>query len=229
MLFTFAGYDSDPSGDSSDPNADIIKLTVSEDILSVSLKQTPVPAESTSPLTYNIWVDTNGDPEPDTETYSTDIFEYVAHFKWYSFNGQWFNESYLRAFRYYIDDSGTSHEGNWYWNKQLEQWENTENEQEIATVSNNVISFDVSEAINREQPLGSGVVIQAVANGGAGLVILDLAPDSGWIDEFDDTYIYSPPNHDTFFTSLLSEFLFSIILAILSLSSLNQLSKKQIK
>lgn len=203
IVFTSAGVTTDPTGDSADPNVDIIEVEVSEDILRISLAQTPVITESTSPLTYNIWVDTNGDPEPDTDTYSHEVFEYVAHFKWYSSGGQWFNDSYLWAFRYYIDESGTKHEGNWYWNKELTQWEPTENDQQIATVNANKISFDITEAINREQPLGSGIVIQAVANAGTGLVVQDIAPNTGWVDEFDDTYVYHPPSEDNTTTSNL--------------------------
>ncbi|MHA1867084.1 MAG: hypothetical protein ACTSXD_03395 [Candidatus Heimdallarchaeaceae archaeon] len=214
-----AGYGYDPQGDCENVNCDIIKLEVSEDILAISLVQTPKLNESDALIFfYNIWVDTSGeDYSPDTETWDPDheLYEYLAHFKWYYTNGEWLNESYLIAFNYYIDDEGEKQEGVYYWNEELNKWQTENPEQYIAKANNATISFDVTGAIYREEPLGTGVVIQAVANAGSGLTIDDIAPNNGWIDEFDN--LCEPPSKNTTntpidFTVVLGALVFSFVL-----------------
>lgn len=214
-LLLQAGWQNDSVGDSENPNCDIIKLEVSEEVLQITLTQTPILNESESLMYfYNIWVDTSGeDLPPDTETWDPnhELYEYVAHFDWRYTNDQWFNSSYLMAFNYYIDEHGKKHEGTYYWNEAQSKWQIEQPEKGIAKVGNNTIQFDVCGAIYREQPLGTGVVIRAVANAGSGLTVLDIAPNSGWVDEFDN--MCQPPPNDTSKTAVdLSWLMLSLLI-----------------
>ena len=193
------GWQNDPLGDSPNPNCDIIKLEITEEELQITLAQTPILNESESvAYFYNIWVDTSGgEYYPDTKTWDPDheLYDYVAHFDWHYTNGQWHNDSYLLAFNFYIDEQGTKHEGTFYWNSILSKWQKDQPDQGVVIVNNNTIIFDINGAINREEPLGTGVVIRAVANAGSGLKIMDIAPNNGWVDEFDN--LCKPPSDNT--------------------------------
>ena len=221
VSITLGGWRTDTTGDSDDPYTDIVKLEISQTILKITLDEAPVLDEAEATIyTYNIWVDTsNEDTNPDTETWDPDheIYEYLAHFKWYYSSGQWYNDSYLWAYNYYTDESYNQHEGRWYWDKQASSWSSTEVDQEIAIISGNTISFNVDGAIYREEPLGSGNVVQGVANAGSNLYIDDIAPNSGWVDEFDNMCGPQPTGSNTTNPLPNISFLFSIVfLAIIA-------------
>ena len=57
---------------------------------------------------------------------------------------------------------------------------------EVGEVIGNTIVWDVTGAIYREQPIGTGYVVQGVATAAFGLVVRDRALESGWVDEFDN-------------------------------------------
>ncbi|NHJ06096.1 MAG: hypothetical protein EAX90_14815 [Candidatus Heimdallarchaeota archaeon] len=192
ITFTFAGWKNDTIGDADAPMVDITKLEVTEDLLKITLNgQINLSEVPGIAITYNIWVDTSaGAYDPDTETWDPDhtLYEYVAHFDYFKSGGVWYNHSYIWAFRYYLDSSaGTKHEGQWWWDKAQNKWVDSDPQQQIAIVSGNTISFDITNAIFREEPLGTGVVVQGVANSGFGIVD-DIAPNTGagWVDEFDN-------------------------------------------
>ncbi|MHA1198643.1 MAG: hypothetical protein ACTSQF_04750 [Candidatus Heimdallarchaeaceae archaeon] len=125
------------------------------------------------------------DTTPDTTTWSTDVFEYLAHFdcRW---NGSlWLNNSYIQAFRFYLtEDGGTKNNGNFYWDGN--SWEGSDPDLNLAVISGNNITFNIDGAIYREVQIGTGYVVQCVANAGSFGSIEDIAPNSGWVDEFDN-------------------------------------------
>ncbi|MEA2070531.1 MAG: hypothetical protein U9O98_04500 [Asgard group archaeon] len=199
---SLAGYRNDTVGDAPDPMADITKLEVTEDLLKLTLNGAFNLTNTTYvSLTYNIYVDTSGgEYDPDTTNWDPDheLYEYIAHFDYTKSGGNWFNHSYLWAPNYYIDEGGTKHEGSWWWDKTLNQWVESDPGQQIASIGTKTISFDISDAIQREEPLGSGVVIRAVANSGLNLYVEDIAPNNGsrlWVDEFDN--MCNPPGTGT--------------------------------
>ncbi len=191
----YAGWQSDTVGDAADIYFDITKLTVSKASVTITLNENPYSNNSGDTWKfYNIWVDTGmSDTTPDTTTWSTDVFEYLAHFdcRW---NGSlWLNNSYIQAFRFYLtEDGGTKHNGNFYWDGN--SWEDLDPDLDLAVISGNNITFDIDGAIYREVPIGTGYVVQAVANAGSLGSIEDIAPNSGWVDEFDNMCEYPSSN-----------------------------------
>lgn len=187
----YAGWQTDTVGDAADTYFDITKLTISKQSLTITLNENPYYNNSGDTWKfYNIWIDTSmHDTYPDTTTWSTDVFEYVAHFdcRW---NGSlWLNNSYIQAFRYYLTaDGGTKTNGNFYWDGN--NWVGSDPDLNLAVISSTNITFDVDGAIYREQPLGTGYVVQGVANAGSFGSIEDIAPNSGWVDEFDNQCEY---------------------------------------
>lgn len=198
----YAGWGSDTVGDASTTYFDITKLTVSKSELTITLSENPYDNNTGHTWKfYNIWVDTSmHDTNPDTTTWSSDVFEYHAHFdcRW---NGSlWLNNSYIQAFRYYLTSDGSAKvNGHYYWDGN--SWEGSDPELDVAIVSGYNITFDVEGAIYREQPLGTGYVVQAVANSGPLSPVDDIAPNYGWVDEFDNMCVY-PSDTDPDFTNL---------------------------
>ena len=189
----YAGWGSDTVGDASTPYFDITKLTVSKLELTITLNENPyINNTGHTWKFYNVWVDTSLSTNPDTSTWSTDVFEYHAHFdcRW---NGSlWLNNSYIQAFRYYLTADGSAKvNGNYYWDGN--SWEGSDPDLDVGIVSGNNISFEIEGAIFREQPLGTGYVVQAVANAGPLSPIDDIAPNNGWVDEFDNQCEYPDP------------------------------------
>ena len=194
------GYLSDTYGDADSDivYCDITRINVTQDVYSIQVAENPViNSTQTVRLDYNMWIDTSGEDEyPDTTTWSTDVYEYVAHMTCRSVSDEWINESYLMATRYYLtENAGTKTNGTFYWNKNTSSWQETNPNQEIAIIDGNIVRWNVSGAIFREQLLGTGtdIGIQAVANAAYALVVRDHAPDLGWCDEFIN--ISSLPNY----------------------------------
>lgn len=206
ISFGFAGYKTDPVGDTTVQGVDITRVDISKKELKITLAEAPVLNEGeTTIFTYNLWIDTsNEDPNPDTTTWSSEVYEYIAHFKYYYTGGQWRNESYLKANRYYLtSDGGEKQEGSFWWNANTKSWQNSDPAIDFAEVIGSTITFDTEGALYREQPLGTGYVIQGVANAGADLVIEDIGPNSGWVDEFDGEYIPPTTNDSDDTTAVL--------------------------
>ncbi|MHA1628902.1 MAG: hypothetical protein ACTSXO_01875 [Candidatus Heimdallarchaeota archaeon] len=192
---TFAGWQTDPSGDVSYPYMDITKLTISKSTLQIELAANPYYNDSNQNLwrNYNIWIDTsNEDDYPDTTNWSQEIYEYNVHFTCRYSGGQWLNTSYLWAFWYYLtQDGGSRITGSYFWDGN--SWVSSDPGIDLAVVSGNTITFDIEGAIFREQPLGTGYVIQGVASTFfPGLQ--DIAPNTGWVDEFDNMCVKPSSN-----------------------------------
>ncbi len=192
---TYAGWETDAIGDVSQSYFDITNMTISKTVLQLSLADEPYYNDSgvNNWRFYNIWIDTSmHDTNPDTETWSTDVYEYLAHFdcRW---NGdQWINNSYISAFRYYLTSDGSAKvEGTFYWDGN--NWVGSDPDLDVADISGNDITFDIDGAIHREHPLGTGYVIQGVANT-SNFTTVDIAPNNGWVDEFDNLYTIPPTN-----------------------------------
>ena len=195
---TYAGWETDPAGDASSSYLDITNMTISKSELEITLAENPYYNDSSSNTWrfYNIWIDTSmEDTNPDTETWSTDVYEYVAHFDCRWVTDHWVNNSYINAFRYYRTSDGSDKvEGAFYWDG--DSWEDSDPDIDVAVVSGNKISFDIDGAIHRRSPLGTGDVVQGVANtANISLTVVDIAPNSGWVDEFDNMCV-EPGNGD---------------------------------
>ena len=195
---TYAGWETDPVGDASSTYLDITNMTISKSTLKLSLADNPYYNDSSSNTWrfYNIWIDTSmEDTNPDTETWNDTVYEYVAHFDCRWVTDHWVNNSYINAFRYYRTSDGSDKvEGNFYWDGN--NWVGSDPNLDVAVVSGNEISFDVDGAIHRRSPLGTGDVIQGVANtANISFAIVDIAPNNGWVDEFDNMCV-EPGNSD---------------------------------
>lgn len=195
---TYAGWKTDTIGDASSTYLDITNMTISKSTLQITLAENPYFNDSSSNTWrfYNIWIDTSmEDTNPDTETWSTDVYEYVAHFDCRWVTDHWVNNSYINAFRYYRTSDGSEKvEGNFYWNGN--SWVGSDPDIDVALVSGNQISFDIDGAIHRRSPLGTGDVVQGVANtANISFTVVDIAPNSGWVDEFDNMCV-EPDNGD---------------------------------
>lgn len=196
---SLAGYKTDPTGETAFANCEITRLDIDQDELKITLNtDINVSNGESNWYTYNIWVDTSMDDfNPDTTTWSTNVFEYVAHLTVRNISNVWTYTSYLWAFRYYADDSGVKHNGEWYWNPNTDTWVASDPGLDVAVVSGNTISFNVTGAIYREapEPCCLASIIQGVANAGADESIKDIAPNNGWVTEFDNLSV--PPSSNT--------------------------------
>lgn len=193
VSFSNAGWATDPVGDVPKAYLDITNMTISKNFLELELNANPYYNDSgeINWRFYNIWIDTSmEDTNPDTSTWSTDVYEYVAHFdcRW---NGdQWINNSYINAFRYYLTSDGSAEvTGSFFWDGN--NWVGSDPNIDVAVISGNTIAFDTEGALFREQALGTGYVIQGVANTSNGTTV-DIAPNNGWLDEFDN--MCEPPD-----------------------------------
>ena len=191
--FSYAGWEVDPVGDVPKAYLDITNMTISKNYLELTLNAEPYFNDSeVNWRFYNIWIDTSmEDTNPDTSTWGTDVYEYVAHFdcRW---NGdQWINNSYINAFRYYLTADGSAEvTGSFFWDGN--NWVGSDPNIDLAVVSGSTISYDTEGALFREQPLGTGYVIQGVANT-SNLTTVDIAPNNGWLDEFDNLCVEPEP------------------------------------
>lgn len=185
--FTSAGWETDTVGDASKTYLDITNMTISKTNLQIELNENPYYNDSgeINWRFYNIWIDTSmGDDNPNTTIWSTDMYEYVAHFDCRWNGSHWLNNSYINAFRYYLTSDGSEKVlGSFWWDGN--NWVGSDPNIDIAVISGNNIAFEIDGAIHREQPLGTGFVIQGVANTSNGTTV-DIAPNHGWVDEFDN-------------------------------------------
>ncbi|NHJ49174.1 MAG: hypothetical protein FK733_15405 [Asgard group archaeon] len=203
FTFTIAGWETDPTGDADGINAcDITRIDVEvtyhshptddEVLLKTTLLEAPLMDENhTVRYDYNFYVDTSLSDNPDTTDLwgldGSDIYEYIAHLDCRWVSESWLNTSYLMCTRYYYTGDGAGKTmGTFWWNPNSDTWEATNPGLEVGVVIGNQIVWDVTHAIHREQPIGTGYVIQGAANAGYGFSVKDYAKASGWVDEFDN-------------------------------------------
>ncbi len=201
ISFTLAGWDTDPTGDSDFSICDITRLDVDPDYMKITVAGTIVMNESLAGalgigFAFNVWIETSQYDNTADLTFSTDNYEYRAHIncKWIS--DAWQNNSFLMATRYYREsDGGTKTEGTFYWNIQTSAWQVSDPEQDIATIEGNTVTWDTDGAIFRSQPLGTGYVVQGIANSYYLLALKDIGPNNHLVDEFDN--MCGPPPTST--------------------------------
>ncbi|NHJ06097.1 MAG: hypothetical protein EAX90_14820 [Candidatus Heimdallarchaeota archaeon] len=234
-----AGYQTDPTGDADGINAcDITRVDVEvtynahpvddEIILKITLAEAPLMDENhTVRYDYNFLVDTSLSNEPDTTTWSSDVFEYRAHLDCRWVSDEWLNTSYLTAHRYYLTYDGSAKvEGTFYWNPNTDAWQDTIPDIEVGEVIGNTVVWDVTSAIFREQAIGTGYVVQGVANAAYGLIVKDFGPNSGWCDEFDNMCV--APTSNTSTSSLPNiGLIFSIVFLGFIVASINIIHRKK--
>lgn len=194
----YAGWGSDTIGDADEAYFDITKLTISKTELTITLNENPYLNNTGHTWKfYNVWVDTSmEDIYPNTTHWPQDEYEYQAHFDCRWNGSSWLNNSYIQAFRYYLTADGSAKvEGHFFWDGN--SWEGSDPDLDMAVVSGNNITFEVEGAIFREQPLGTGYVVQGVANAGPLSPVADIAPNSGWVDEFDNMCEYPDSSNTT--------------------------------
>ncbi|MCK5159352.1 MAG: hypothetical protein KAJ76_09265 [Candidatus Heimdallarchaeota archaeon] len=199
-----AGYETDPTGDADGIGAcDITRV----DVL-VSYHSHPVDDDITLKITlaeeitinesltfnwfdYNFFVDTSLTTNTNTSELTTDDYEYRAHLGRKCSSGVWTNTSSLTCTRYYYTGDGLGKTmGAFYWNPNTENWVGSDPGLEVGEVIGNTIVWDVTGAIFREHPIGTGYLVQGVANAAFGLNVKDRATESGWVDEFDNLCEY---------------------------------------
>ena len=234
ISFTLAGWDTDPLGDSDLAMCDITRLDVDPDFMKITVAETIVMNESLSGLfgiglDYNVWIETSQYDNTADLTFSTDTYEYVAHLscKWIS--DAWVNESYLLATRYYLTSDGSSKtEGTFYWNIGTNSWQATIPDQDIAIISGTTITWDTEGALFREQPLGTGYVVQGIASASYLMALKDVGPNNHLVDEFDNMCV-PPSTSSTTPTNPLPSigFLFSIVFLALGISGIMQIRKRR--
>ncbi len=241
---TLAGYETDPTGDADGiGSCDITRIDVA-----VSYYSHPTDDEITLKITlaeeitlnesntynwfdYNFYVDTSLSTNTNTSELDDTIYEYRAHLgrKHNNNTGVWTNTSSLLCTRYYYTGDGSGKTmGSFYWNPVTEAWQSTNPESEVGEVIGNTIVWDVTGAIYREQPIGTGYVVQGVATTSYGLYVKDRALESGWVDEFDNC-CPTPSYNTTPTTPSLPSigFLFSIVFIGLVASSIVIIRKRK--
>ncbi|MBN1329847.1 MAG: hypothetical protein JXA54_10270 [Candidatus Heimdallarchaeota archaeon] len=200
--YTTAGYENDPTGDAGGFNAcDITRIDVDvtyhhpeddEVILKITLLEAPLMDENhTIRYDYNFFIDTSLSLNTNTSTLTDDIYEYRAHLDCRWVSDAWLNTSWIMATRFYLTGDGSSPVmGTFWWNANTYSWQGSLPDVECGQVVGNTIVWDVTGAIFREQPIGTGYVIQGAANAAYGLVARDFAKETGWVDEFDNMCVY---------------------------------------
>jgi len=205
--FVLGGYETDPAGDADGyDSCDIIQVNVDVDynspeddeiILKITLADNITVNDSLTFNWYdfNFYVDTSLSTNSNTSDLLTmdgpDIYEYRAHLSLYCSSGSWSNSSYLYATRYYYTGDGQGKTmGDYYWNPNTESWQETDPGLDVAEVIGNTIVWDVTGAIYREQPIGTGYVVQGAVSTSFGWIVRDIAKESGWVDEFDNCCVY---------------------------------------
>ena len=206
--FTLAGYETDPTGDADGINGcDITRVDVlvtynshpTDDVIILKITLADEMEVNTdlsySWFDYNFYVDTSLSTNSNTSELTTDDYEYRAHLgrKYNNNTGVWTNTSSLTCTRYYYTGDGQGKTtGSFYWNPNTDSWQATDPELAVGEVVGNTIQWDVTGAIYREQPIGTGYVVQGVATTAFNLNVKDIALESGWIDEFDNCCV--PPS-----------------------------------
>jgi hypothetical protein len=211
--FSLAGYETDPTGDADGVGScDITQVNVD-----VSYHSHPVDDEITLKITlaeeitlnesntfnwfdYNFYVDTSLSDNTNTSELTSDDYEYRAHLgrKFNNNTKVWTNTSSLYCTRYYYTGDGQGKTmGTFYWNPNTDTWVGTNPELEVGQVIGNTIEWDVTGAIFREQPVGTGYVVQGVATTAYNLNVKDRALESGWVDEFDNMCTLPPSSTGT--------------------------------
>ncbi len=238
---TLAGYETDPAGDAGGiGSSDITRVDVSvsyhsvpeddEIILKITLAEEITINESASFnwFDYNFYVDTSLTTNTNTSELTTDDYEYQAHLGRKLSGSTWTNTSSLFCTRYYYTGDGQGKTlGAFYWNSNTETWQSSDPELEVGEVIGNTIVWDVTGAIYREQPIGTGYVVQGVATTAYNLNVKDQATESGWVDEFDNVCV--PPTSSTPTTPSLPSigFLYSIVFIGLVASSITIIRKRK--
>ena len=87
--------------------------------------------------------------------------------------------------------------GTFWWNPNTDSWQGTDPGLEVGEIIGNTVQWDVTSAIFREQPIGTGYVIQGVAGAWYGFALKDIGPNSGWCDEFDNVCPTPPTSTGT--------------------------------
>ncbi|NHJ87338.1 MAG: hypothetical protein FK734_17875 [Asgard group archaeon] len=241
ISFTLAGYDTDPTGDEGGNSmVDITRIDVAvtyhspptddEVILKITLADELIFDENTSGLlyAYNFFIDTDLSTNSNTSLLTVSDYEYHANLLISWSSDQWFYHSYLMATRYYYTGDGQGKTmGTYYWNPNTDSWQGTDPQLEVAVISGNTVSWDVTHAIFREQPIGTGYVIQGAASTNYNLnTAMDYAKASGWVDEFDNMCVN--PGSNTSTPSLPAPgVLFSIVFIGLLTSGLAIIKKRK--
>lgn len=196
------GWETDPTGDAGVySSCDITKVNVDvtyhshpeDDDITLMITLAQEITINTSSLyswfDYNFYVDTSLSDNTNTSELTDQDYEYRAHLgrKYNNDTGVWTNTSSLYCTRYYYTGDGLGKTmGSFYWNPNTDSWQATNPELEVGQVIGNTIVWDVTSAIYREQPIGTGYVVQGVATASYNLNVKDVALESGWVDEFDN-------------------------------------------
>ena len=234
VSFTIAGWDTDPTGDSDLAMCDITRLDVDPDYMKITVAGTIVMNSSLSGvlgigLDYNVWIETSQYDDTADLTWGTDTYEYVAHLscKWIS--DAWVNTSYLMATRYYrTSDGGTKTEGTFYWNANTDSWVASDPEVNLVTITSNTITWDTSGAIYRDQPLGTGYVVQGIATAAYLLTVKDIGPNNHLVDEFDNMCVQPSSNTSSLTNPLPNAgFILSMIFLAIGISGITQIRKRR--
>ncbi|MHA1586010.1 MAG: hypothetical protein ACTSUW_01630 [Candidatus Heimdallarchaeota archaeon] len=196
---TLAGYETDPTGDAGGNGMiDITRIDVEvsyhshpEDddvILKITLADELIFDENTSGIiyAYHFWVDTDLSTNSNTSEITTADYEYHASLLINWASGQWHYHSYIFASRYYYTGDGQGKtNGAFYWNKNTDSWQGTDPDLAVAVISGNTVSWDVTGVIFRQQPIGTGYLIQGAVSTNYNLNTgKDYAKESGWVGEF---------------------------------------------
>jgi len=183
-----AGWQTDALGDSEIAICDITKLDVSKEEMKITLAQAPfLNSTNTTRLDYNVWVETSQLDDTADLTWDSANYEYVCHLTCRWLSDAWINESYIMAHRYYRTADGSAKvEGTFYWNPVSDTWEASNPSLEVAVIIGNTIVWDVTGAIFRAQPLGTGYVVQGISNANYGFSLKDIGPNNNLVDEFDN-------------------------------------------
>lgn len=201
--YVTAGYETDPTGDADGIGAcDITQINVDVDynspeddeiILKITLlEEITINASLTfNWYDYNFYVDTSLSTNSNTSELTSDDYEYRAHVGRKCSSGVWTNTSSLIAQRYYYTGDGQGKTmGTYYWNPNTQSWVGSDPGLEVGVVIGNTIVWDVTGAIYREVPIGTGYLVQGVASASFGLVVKDRATESGWVTEFTNLCVY---------------------------------------
>ena len=234
ISFTIAGWDTDPIGDSDFAICDITRLDVDPDYMKITVDETIVMNESLSGFlgigfAFHVWIETSQLDDTADLTWDTENYEYYAHIncKWIS--DTWQNYSFLQATRYYREsDGGPKTEGTFYWNIQTDSWQATDPEQNVATIEGKTITWDTEGAIYRDQPLGTGYVIQAISYSNYLGVNKDIGPNNHLVDEFDNMCVQPSSNTSSPTNPLPNAgFILSMVFLAIGISSITQIRKRR--
>jgi hypothetical protein len=200
LSFTTGGYDFDPTGDADGIGAcDITRIDVEVDyhshpvddeiFLKITLAEeiTLNRSQSFNWFDYNFYVDTSLSTNSNTSELTTEIYEYRAHIgrKFNNSTEVWTNTTTLTCTRYYYTGDGQGKTmGSYYWNPNTQAWVGSDPGIDFGEVVGNTVIWDVTGAIYREQPVGTGYLVQGVATTAYNLNVKDRCLESGWVHEF---------------------------------------------